>query len=158
MGRKINRVLFRLCSFVLLHFGFLCFIYLHLNNHDTAEPVKRNHVTNGSLKDLPADYIKWNSTSRASNSLNDKPLALAILKDTFSSSNFSQHKKANSVVLKLTSYHSMNARQSDVSTCKKLVPRLSEKVLPHTGLVSFCGSGNTWTRHLLQQASGWSLL
>ena len=40
------------------------------------------------------------------------------------------------------------------SKCKPAVPRLSTKPLPVTGLVSFPGAGNTWTRHLLQQVSG----
>ena len=40
------------------------------------------------------------------------------------------------------------------SECKPAVPRLSTKPLPVTGLVSFPGAGNTWTRHLLQQVSG----
>ena len=40
------------------------------------------------------------------------------------------------------------------SMCKPTVPRLSRKPLPVTGLVSFPGAGNTWTRHLLQQVSG----
>ena len=38
--------------------------------------------------------------------------------------------------------------------CSPVVPRLSEKPLPITGLISFPGAGNTWTRHLLQQVSG----
>ena len=39
-------------------------------------------------------------------------------------------------------------------TCKPVLIRISEKPLPVTGLASFPGSGNTWTRHLLQQVSG----
>ena len=39
--------------------------------------------------------------------------------------------------------------------CPLLRPRLSDKPLPITGLISFPGAGNTWTRHLLQQVSGW---
>ena len=39
--------------------------------------------------------------------------------------------------------------------CQLVTPRLSDKPLPITGLISFPGAGNTWTRHLLQQVSGW---
>lgn len=39
--------------------------------------------------------------------------------------------------------------------CKIRDVKLSEKLLPYTGLVSFPGSGNTWTRHLIQQVTGW---
>lgn len=38
--------------------------------------------------------------------------------------------------------------------CENITIRLAEERLPKTGLVSFPGSGNTWTRHLLQQVSG----
>ena len=38
--------------------------------------------------------------------------------------------------------------------CPPVIPRLSETPLPVTGLFSFPGAGNTWTRHLLQQVSG----
>ena len=38
--------------------------------------------------------------------------------------------------------------------CKLVEPKLSPTLLPTTGLVSFPGAGNTWTRHLLQQVSG----
>lgn len=37
-------------------------------------------------------------------------------------------------------------------TCKTV--RLSPKPLPRTALASFPGSGNTWVRHLVQQATG----
>ena len=37
-------------------------------------------------------------------------------------------------------------------TCKNL--KFSKKKLPITGLASVPGSGNTWIRHLLQQATG----
>lgn len=36
--------------------------------------------------------------------------------------------------------------------CKK--PHLSQTPLPLTALASFPGSGNTWVRHILQQATG----
>ena len=38
--------------------------------------------------------------------------------------------------------------------CPLVTPRLSDRPLPITGLISFPGAGNTWTRHLLQQVSG----
>ena len=38
--------------------------------------------------------------------------------------------------------------------CKLVEPKLSRISLPVTGLISFPGAGNTWTRHLIQQASG----
>ena len=38
--------------------------------------------------------------------------------------------------------------------CKLVEPKLSTTPLPVTGLVSFPGAGNTWTRHLIQQTSG----
>ena len=41
---------------------------------------------------------------------------------------------------------------SDNCTKKKVT--LSRTKLPITGLVSFPGSGNTWTRHLIQQMTG----
>lgn len=49
----------------------------------------------------------------------------------------------------------MNAL-SDAATvnCTPRAIHLSSKVLPVTGLVSFPGSGNTWTRHLIQQMTG----
>lgn len=37
-------------------------------------------------------------------------------------------------------------------SCKRI--RLSSKPLPITALASFPGSGNTWLRHLVQQATG----
>ena len=40
------------------------------------------------------------------------------------------------------------------TNCPLVRPRLSDKPLPITGLISFPGAGNTWTRHLLQQVSG----
>ena len=52
----------------------------------------------------------------------------------------------------------LNSKDSENATknakCSLVVPRLSEKPLPITGLISFPGAGNTWTRHLLQQISG----
>ena len=44
---------------------------------------------------------------------------------------------------------------SDNCTKKKVT--LSRTKLPITGLVSFPGSGNTWTRHLIQQMTGTNL-
>ncbi|XP_045170247.2 WSCD family member AGAP003962-like [Mercenaria mercenaria] len=38
--------------------------------------------------------------------------------------------------------------------CSKKEINLSQTLLPITGLVSFPGSGNTWTRHLIQQMTG----
>ncbi|XP_052766850.1 WSCD family member GA21586-like [Mya arenaria] len=38
--------------------------------------------------------------------------------------------------------------------CKHRQVKLSERRLPLTGLLSFPGSGNTWTRHLIQQMTG----
>ena len=38
--------------------------------------------------------------------------------------------------------------------CTKKEIKLSRTKLPITGLVSFPGSGNTWTRHLIQQMTG----
>jgi hypothetical protein len=38
--------------------------------------------------------------------------------------------------------------------CTKKEVSLSQRQLPVTGLVSFPGSGNTWTRHLIQQMTG----
>ena len=52
----------------------------------------------------------------------------------------------------------MNYKDSENTTnngeCSLVVPQLSEKPLPITGLISFPGAGNTWTRHLIQQISG----
>ncbi|KAL4231638.1 WSC domain-containing protein 1 [Mactra antiquata] len=45
-----------------------------------------------------------------------------------------------------------NIRAHDLCTLR--TPRLSERTLPRTALASFMGSGNTWTRHLIQQMSG----
>lgn len=42
--------------------------------------------------------------------------------------------------------------------CEPVVPRLSDVPLPLIGLISFPGSGNTCTRHLIQQVSGQFLL
>ena len=42
----------------------------------------------------------------------------------------------------------------NISKCSPVVPRLSEKPLPVTGLVSYPGSGNTWVRHLMQEVTG----
>ena len=38
--------------------------------------------------------------------------------------------------------------------CTKKEVKLSRTALPITGLFSFPGSGNTWTRHLIQQMTG----
>ena len=38
--------------------------------------------------------------------------------------------------------------------CEMVKPKLSSTPLPITGLVSYPGAGNTWTRHLIQQATG----
>ena len=38
--------------------------------------------------------------------------------------------------------------------CTKKEVKLSHTALPITGLFSFPGSGNTWTRHLIQQMTG----
>ena len=38
--------------------------------------------------------------------------------------------------------------------CKLVHPKLSKTPLPTTGLLSYPGAGNTWTRHLIQQALG----
>lgn len=35
-----------------------------------------------------------------------------------------------------------------------VLPRFADKPLPKIALASFPGSGNTWTRHLLQQYTG----
>ena len=44
--------------------------------------------------------------------------------------------------------------KSQKHECELVDPNLSSTPLPTTGLVSYPGSGNTWTRHLLQQVSG----
>lgn len=41
-----------------------------------------------------------------------------------------------------------------VGNCKLREVKLSPTPLPMTGLVNFPGSGNTWTRHLIQQMTG----
>ena len=38
--------------------------------------------------------------------------------------------------------------------CQNMSVRLSDVPLPVTGIVSYPGAGNTWTRYLLQKASG----
>jgi hypothetical protein len=45
-----------------------------------------------------------------------------------------------------------NEKEND--NCKWKTVALSQTQLPITGLVSFPGSGNTWTRHLIQQMTG----
>ncbi|XP_053386775.1 WSCD family member CG9164-like [Mercenaria mercenaria] len=50
-------------------------------------------------------------------------------------------------------YNETGALKSD-TTCIKRNVSLAETPLPMTGLVSFPGSGNTWTRHLIQQMTG----
>ncbi|XP_045187965.2 uncharacterized protein LOC123545721 [Mercenaria mercenaria] len=47
-----------------------------------------------------------------------------------------------------------NASLNGSVNCSKKKVSLSQTVLPITGLVSFPGSGNTWTRHLIQQMTG----
>ncbi|XP_045165965.2 uncharacterized protein LOC123529629 [Mercenaria mercenaria] len=47
-----------------------------------------------------------------------------------------------------------NASSDGSVNCSKKKVKLSQTVLPITGLVSFPGSGNTWTRHLIQQMTG----
>jgi len=42
----------------------------------------------------------------------------------------------------------------NTSECKERVPKLSEKPLPLTALISFPGAGSTWVRHLIQQMTG----
>ena len=44
--------------------------------------------------------------------------------------------------------------ESENLLCEQVELRKSEVSLPVTGLVSYPGAGNTWTRHLLQQVSG----
>ena len=44
--------------------------------------------------------------------------------------------------------------ESENLLCEPVELRKSEVSLPVTGLVSYPGAGNTWTRHLLQQVSG----
>ena len=51
-------------------------------------------------------------------------------------------------------YNDSDRKKSENYSCEPVVPRLSTKSLPITGLVSFPGAGNTWVRHLLQQVSG----
>ena len=38
--------------------------------------------------------------------------------------------------------------------CQNMSVRLSDVPLPVTGIVSYPGAGNTWTRYLLQKVSG----
>lgn len=45
---------------------------------------------------------------------------------------------------------------SSDNICEPVLPQLSDVPLPQIGLISFPGSGNTWTRHLIQQVSGQS--
>ena len=49
--------------------------------------------------------------------------------------------------------HSQTNHQKD---CQRL--RFSSKKLPVTALASFPGSGNTWVRHLIQQATGENIM
>lgn len=90
-------------------------------------------------------------------------LMISILMTTASISFLSYSKLA----FKLTNFpfNSLNEKQKCLSTqvtkgsncmlkCRKITIRLAEERLPKTGLVSLPGSGNTWTRHLLQQVSG----
>ncbi|XP_060603790.1 WSCD family member GA21586-like [Ruditapes philippinarum] len=44
--------------------------------------------------------------------------------------------------------------KTEADNCTKKEVLLSQTNLPITGLVSFPGSGNTWTRHLIQQMTG----
>ena len=45
-------------------------------------------------------------------------------------------------------------KHENMSNCEIKQPTTSSKRLPVTALVSFPASGNTWTRHLLQQLTG----
>jgi hypothetical protein len=44
--------------------------------------------------------------------------------------------------------------ETETGKCTKKEVVLSQTQMPITGLVSFPGSGNTWTRHLIQQMTG----
>jgi len=46
-----------------------------------------------------------------------------------------------------------DSKVNTVTKCQKRDLRLADG-LPATGLLSFPGSGNTWTRHMLQQITG----
>ena len=53
---------------------------------------------------------------------------------------------------KIAQYHNQTIKKVSKSDCR--VIRYSNANLPMTSLASFPGSGNTWVRHLLQQATG----
>jgi hypothetical protein len=48
--------------------------------------------------------------------------------------------------------------KTEADNCTKKEVVLSQTNLSITGLVSFPGSGNTWTRHLIQQMTGTSII
>ncbi|KAL4237959.1 hypothetical protein ACF0H5_002669 [Mactra antiquata] len=60
--------------------------------------------------------------------------------------------KAETVNANVASVQTIPVEKVEKCTAKTI--HLSTKSLPITGLVSFPGSGNTWSRHLIQQISG----
>ena len=59
---------------------------------------------------------------------------------------------AVSEAIRATKSNSQKSQRDRSKSCRDV--GFSKKVLPRTALASFPGSGNTWVRHLLQQATG----
>lgn len=50
--------------------------------------------------------------------------------------------------------HLSNVTEANGDVCQPKIPQLSQIQRPKIALASFMGSGNTWTRHFIQQISG----
>ena len=71
--------------------------------------------------------------------------------------NNSHYRGNTTVIMKLPHMMTKNSTPAvifNTSECGARYPKLSTRRLPITALVSFHSSGNTWTRHLVQQMTG----
>ena len=150
----LRNLVFKLTLLIILTYG-LSYVFYKIKGEYSAKVMNHNsrslHTTkNGKVSEMESilrDMIKeisekcnCNSTKQTSMENSSTQVVTKMSSGAWDDSNTSEIESSRA--------------DQNISKCSPVVPRLSEKPLPVTGLVSYPGSGNTWVRHLMQEVTG----
>ena len=150
----LRNLAFKLTLLIILTYG-LSYVFYKIKGENSAKVMNYNsrslHTTkNGKVSEMASmirgmikeisEKCNCNSTKQTSMENSSTQVVTKMSNGAWDDSNTSEIENSRA--------------DQNISKCSPVVPRLSEKPLPVTGLVSYPGSGNTWVRHLMQEVTG----
>ena len=166
----LRNLAFKLTLLIILTYG-LSYVFYEINGDNSAKIMNYNFgslntTKNGKVSEMESmirEMTKNGKVSEMESMIRDMIKEISEKCNCNSTKQTSMENSSTQVVTKMsngawddsnTSEIESSRADQNISKCSPVVPRLSEKPLPVTGLVSYPGSGNTWVRHLMQEVTG----